>query len=478
MKSKVVIDVWVADLTFPGYMDRLYKLGEDFDNAHPEYHVNIQGCDFRTLPQQIAEAAAKGAPPAIAECYFYITGAARDFRRPDGNPLFTSVEKAIAGRTEILGEPVVIDDIIAGVRDYYTYQGDLTSMPSVATTSLLFGNADLLAKAGITTLPRTWDEVTAACETIAATPGGPPHAITWCNHGTFIQQAIAAQGGELANNDNGRSGRATTVDLASKEMLAWASWWAQLHRAGHYVYTGKIPDWQGNLALFANQQVALRITSSNDLNYMVAAAEGSGFDMTVGRFPDNSNAPYEGNAIAGTSLWLADGLDQATQDGALAFLQFMHNPRHAAEQHKFNSFVPITNASYELLEQEGWFDAHPHHRLASQQLKTFPLSGVADEQIAAGLAAPASRGALFGDFAGVQDVMTHAMGEVLLNGADVATRFAEATVEAQQLLDAYLADAEDGGPTRPESVRVEYFRDAEWYSGADLENVVQLKKPT
>ncbi|MEN3539938.1 extracellular solute-binding protein [Microbispora sp. ZYX-F-249] len=470
--SRTVIDVWVADLTFPGYMDRMRRMAREFGEAHPEYAVEIKGHDFRELPLEIARAAAHGRPPAVAECYFYVSRAIRDLVGPDGRPVFTSVEKAIGGRTEILGEPVVIDDLIPAVRGYYTYQGDLTSMPSVATTMLLYANRTLLDRAGVTRLPATWAEVEAACDAVAALPGGPSHTITWANHGLFFQQALAVQGGRLVDNDNGRSAPATTVDLATPEMLAWVEWWRRLHRKGHYLYTGKIPDWEGNLKAFATQEVAFRITSSNDLNYMVQAAENAGFEIEVGRFPVNDEVPYAANAIAGTSLWLADGLDERTRDGALAFLQYMHNARNAADQHKINSFIPVTGASTALLEQEGWYDRHPYHRVAGDQLRSYP-PGAAP---AGAAGAPPVWGPLFGDFAGVQDVMTRAMADVLLHDADPVARFTQATAEAQELLDAYRADARGTGPRRPESVRVEYFRDAEPYSGADLENVVQLSR--
>lgn len=473
--SKIVVDVWVADLTFPGYMDRLWKLGEEFDRAHPEYHINIQGLDFRNLPKLISDAAAEGRPPAIAEYYFSVTQAARDTLAANGEPQFTSVEKAIAGRTEILGEPVVIDDIIPAIRDYYTYDGDLTSMPSVGTTSLLYANRTLLSAAGLAELPQTWDEVEAVCEVISRLPHGPSHAITWANHGTFFQQAVASQGGLLSDSHNGRSGRASIIDLHSAEMLTWVRWWQKLHRDGHYLYTGKIPDWEGTLRAFAEQRVALRITSSNDVNYMVTAARNAGFEIEVGGFPFNTEVPYDGNAVAGTSLWLADGLDEATQDGALAFLQFMHNPRNAAEQHKLNSFVPITQASFDLLASEGWFDQHPYHRVASDHLNFYP-SRVTNHTPSAANDTPPSEGALFGDFAGAQDVMTNAMGDVLAHGADPVERFTRASAEAQQLLDDYHLDCVGTGPRDPQSLRVEYFRDAEVYSGADLENVAQLRR--
>ncbi|MGW4277513.1 extracellular solute-binding protein [Streptomyces seoulensis] len=468
MTARTVIDVWVADLTFPGYMDRLHRLGAEFEKAHPEYRINIEGRDFRLLSQQIAEAAEAGRPPAVAEYYFAVTQAARDSRTADGRPLFTSVQKAIAGRSEILGEPVVVDDLIPAVREYYSVDGDLPSMPAVVTAMLVYGNKTVLDRAGIASLPTTWDEVEAACEAVAALEGGPSHGVTWSNHGLFFQQALAVQGGELADNANGRAGRASRLDLSSKEMLAWAEWWRELHRRGHYLYTGKIPDWEGNIKAFADQEVALRITSSNDLNYMAMAAGNAGFEMSVGRFPGRDGESYGGNIIAGTSLWLADGLDEVTQDGALAFMQFLNNPRNAADRHIASSFVPVTRSSFRLLEDEGWFDANPFHRLASEQLGSYAEGR--------GEGVPPCRGALFGDFAGAQDVMTRAMDDVLQRDAEPAERFAEATAEAQELLDAYEKDRVGNGVRDPQSLRVEYFRDAEAYTGAQLENAVKGSK--
>lgn len=459
MKSKVVVDVWVCDLTFPGYMDQMHRLGEEFSQAHPEYHINIQGHDFRKLPQKISEAVSRGRPPTVAEYYFSVTQTARDMLTNDGRPLFTSVEKAVGGRTEILGEPVVLDDIIPAVRDYYTFDGDLACMPSVATTAVLYANVPLLRAAGLSSTPQTWDEVEAACEAVARLPHGPSHGITWSNHGLFFQQAVGVQGGGLAEHDNGpRHGRVTTVNLATPQMMAWVTWWQRLHRNGHYLYTGKIPDWEGNLKAFATQQVALRISSSNDVNYMLQAAEHAGFGIEVAPFPHNGRVADAGHAMAGTSYWLTDGLDEVTQDGALAFLQFLHNPRNAAERHKANSFVPITNASFALLEQEGWFDEHPYHRVASDQFSS-------------------SNGALpslpFGDFSGVQDVMTLAMDDVLVRDADPRARFVKATADAQRLLDEYHADCVGTGPKSFNSLRVEFFTNAEEYTGAQLHNALQ-----
>jgi len=472
MSGRRTIEVWMADLTFPGYMDRLHRLAGEFEKLHPEYEVAIRGTDFRMMSKQLAEAAARDEAPTIAEYYFYMTPQARDATDTAGRPLYTSVERAIGGRTEILGEPVVVDDIVPAIRRFYTYDGELISMPTVGTTMLLFGNRSLMSAAGLPGLPETWQDLALACARVRALPDGPAHGVTWANHGFFVQDGLAVQGATLGDHNDGRDGRTQTVDLLSPQMLTYLRWWQRMHQDGHYLYTGKIPDWVNNLRAFAEQDVAFRITSSADINYMVQSGRQGGFEIEVGRHPYPEGTPYGGHLIAGTSLWLRAGLDEVTRDGALAFLQFLHNPENAADQHRVNSFLPLTGASFALLEEEGWFEANPQHRVASEQIRDFPAG--ADRP--AGEDVPVPRGAMIGDYAGIQDVMTLAIADVLLDGADPETRFGQAQADAQRLLDAYLADCAEGGPSRPESLRMEYFRDAEAYTAASQEAVVQLKE--
>lgn len=475
MTDKVDIDVWVADLRFPGWMDRWHQQAEDFNAIHPQYQVKVQGLDFFWFPKTIQEEAAKGRRPALAEYYFYSSHAARDAVAADGSPLFTSVEKAIGNRTEILGEPVVINDIHPAFRDYYEFQGDLDSMPSVGTTSLLFANKNLLERAGVSELPETWDEVVNVCDAVARMDNGPSHGITWSNHGTFVQQAMASQGHYFVNNRNGRDGRATEIDLSSKEMMAWVEWWRQLHKDGHYLYAGRIPGWAETLQAYRDQRVAIRISSSNDVNYMAHAAQMGGFEMAVGIMPYNDRVPFVGNAVAGTSLWLANGLDDVTQDGALAFLMWMHNPQNAAQRHKDNSFVPITKASYDLLHAEGYFAEQPFQAITYDDMLCYPKGVIGKQPIEV---YPPSEGALHGDFAGAQDIMCHAMDDVLARRADPVARFAKATADAQKLLDdynAWVAEVPRNLTGIPNSSGgVEFWTDVEPYTAEDIENVVPL----
>jgi sn-glycerol 3-phosphate transport system substrate-binding protein len=316
-------------------------------------------------------------------------------------------------------------------------------MPPLTSTTLLYTNTSLLAKAGVPDIPRTWSELTAACRTLAGPTGGP--GVTWPNTGWIFQQAVAQQGAVLADPDNGRTVRAQRVRLDSDAMLAFVRWWRELHRGGYYHYSGiravgerTGEAWEKNYQDFADQRVAFALSTSVEADRMVEAGRQNGFDVTVSRMPHNDEVPYAGNVVGGDALWLSDGLDEATQDGALAFMQFLFSPENAATRHKTTRFIPVTRSSAALLDSEGWFDAHPHHRAALDQLDASDGSY-------------AARGALLGDFVGLHDIITEAMDDVLIRGADPDRRFADASAQAQKQLDDYNADClgERSGPAGP-----------------------------
>ena len=438
MREPRVITIWLNHYPTSPLLDETRAMADRFEQLHPGYHVEIEAYDFHDVPSAVVDAVRTGNQPTIAQIFYTSTQAALDMRGADGGRLFVPIEEAVAGRREILGEPVVLDDVMPAARGFYSHEGTLCSLPIEASTTLLYANRTMLDAAGVTEMPRTWAEVDAACAAVAALGNAPEHTITWPNHGWIFQQQVAQQGGLLADADNGRSGRARTVDLASKEMLTFVEWWRRLHAEGHYAYSGDIDPttcWAGVFKPFAEQRVAFTVNSSVMVGHLTRAGERNGFAVEAGRFPYNDALPCAGNLIGGDSLWLTAGLDRETEDGALAFLQFLDNPENAAHRHRSTSWLPVTGAARELLDREGWFAEHPGYRVALDQL-------------AASDGSPATIGALIGDFHAVQTVLTEAVHDILVTGADPLTRLTEATRAANAHLAAYDAHCEGENGTR------------------------------
>jgi sn-glycerol 3-phosphate transport system substrate-binding protein len=447
--APITIEVWLGDSPkiegsdeheLPGVGEPIVHAAETFNRAHPAYEVRIRKIDFRVLPKAVAEAVAAGNPPDIAEFVYTATQVGLDMRARNGDPLFVPVQRAVGDRTKILGEPVVIEDLVPGAREYWSRGGELVTMPSCVTSNVMFGNKAVLERAGVERMPTTWQEMTDACAAVAALPDGPAHGVTWPNYGWLFHTEVVGQGGSLGNSDNGRTGRSTRVSLDTPEMLNWVRWWQRMHDSGHYYYTGELNDYFGGMEAFARQEVAFAVTSSAVGRLMADMAAEGGFELVTGHLPRFDEQPYIGGPFGGQSFFLTAGLPKEKEDGALAFLQHQLNPQHAIARVSDCS-LPLTWAAYEQV-------------MAEDEAEPFPGFRVATKQIASPNPTPAGAGPLLGNLNGINGVMIAAMEDVLLRGADPATRFRAATEQAQTLLDRHNAAALAYPPVTPDALTV------------------------
>ncbi len=416
--AQTEIEVWIA---FTDYrLDWTNERAAEFNAEFPQYNVVVSGyASYNDAFDATVLAAEQGNQPSITHFFEAATQNARDAVNVNGDPLFKSVSEALAGRTEIAGVPVVLNDVVSAAADYYTLDDTFTSMPWNTSTAVMFSNQELLERAGIDSIPETWGDIEAACATIMAMDDAPSNCITWPNHGWFFEQTIAQQGADLANNGNGRDARATEVFFNSQAAVDYVQWWKDLADNDYYVYTGLQRDWGGTQNAFESQQVAFLIFSSSDAT-AIPANTAENFTTVVSRMPYNEATGYNGNIIGGATLWLNNGLAAEVEDGALAFMNWLNNPANAAAWHQITGYIPITNTSFEALNSEGWFSENPNAAVANVQLDIVPTTG-----------------AIFGGFVEIRDVLTGAMEEILLNDADVVTTLNEVNAQANTVLEEY-----------------------------------------
>lgn len=424
--AAIPVRMWIA---FTDYrLDWAREKAAEFNQLYPDYEVIIDGYpDYETLFDSALLASEQGNPPAIMHFFEAATQEIRDAVNPAGDPLVKSVAGAIAGRQDINGVPVILEDVVSAPRNYYTVDGEFQSMPWNTSSTVLFSNADMLEAAGIEAPPATWADVEAACAQILALPDAPSNCITWPNHSWIVEQAMAQQNELLANEDNGRSGRADQVFLDSPGMTSFMTWWKALNDQNYYVYTGSQRDWDGTRNAFIAKQVAFLLTSSSDTTDITDSGQAAGFDVVASFMPYNQDVGRSGNVIGGATLWLVDGLDQATEDGALMFMNWFNNPENAAEWHKITGYIPITNGAIALLEEEGWYEQNPNSKVASDQLAESETT-------------PATLGVLAGNFVAIRDVVTSTAEQLLVTPEpSVDEALDAANQQANRLLDDYNA---------------------------------------
>lgn len=429
--------------TLPGFGDPLVNAAESFHRAHPEYEVRIRRVEAHLLPEVVAEAAVHGNPPVLAEYTYSSTQTALDTRANNGDRLFVPVQRAIANRDEILGEPVVVDDLVRTVRNYYSVGGELVSMPTFMTTNILYANKTVLDRAGIQRPPMTWQELADGCVEVGKLPGGPGHGVSWPNYGWVFHMELAGQGALLCNNGNGRTGRSTRVFVDSPEMLNYVRWWKQMLDDGHYLPTEELHYFTAMQA-FARQEIAFVVSSSAVGRLMQDMAAEAGFELTAGQLPRPDEHRSPGGPVGGESFFLTAGLPKEVEDGALAFLQHQLNPQHAVARMHYPAnpltSLPLTQAAYQRAMEDDWTEPFPGFHVATAQVMSAQQS-------------PAAAGPIVGNLNGINNAITDAMEEVLLNGADPTARFRAAAEEAQQVLDRYNAAALAYPPVTPDELR-------------------------
>lgn len=418
-----MIPVWIA--FEDSRLDWTNEVAARFNEQVDGYTVEINGFgSYNDAFEAAVQAINSGEPPAVVHFFEAATQEARDAITNDGEPVFADLEAIIAGRTEVAGVPVVLDDVVDSAADYYQLDGSYTSMPWNTSSAIMFLNRTLLDAAGVEGTPTTWQELEAACAAFMASDAATDSCATWPNHSWFVEQDIALQGELLANNDNGRSARADEVFVNSDAMLNYVTWWKGMADQGFYTYTGTQRDWGGTYDLFAAQNAPFLLYSSSDTALLTNEGIDGGFDVETAFLPRDEAATDGGALIGGATNWVINGLDEKTQDGAIAWVNFLSNPENAAAWHVETGYIPITNEAIELLEADGYFDANPNQRTASEQLAASPKT-------------PATSGALLGNFVAIRDVITEAIEAVLVNGDDPAERLAAAQDDAQALLDEY-----------------------------------------
>lgn len=442
----IVIESWIVvspGNRLSGHGDPLVNAAESFNRAHPQYQVRIRKIEAHLMPEVVADAVARGNPPDIAEYYSLSTQTALDTRARNGDPLFVPVQRAIAGRAKILGEPVVIEDLVPTVREHYSVGGELVSMPTFVSTNILCANKAMLERAGVERMPATWQELTAACAAIAALPDGPAHGVSWPNYGWLFHMEIAGQGGLLSNNGNGRVGRSTRVFLDSPEMLNYVRWWKQMHDSGYYLATEDF-HYVTAMRAFVRQEIAFVVSSSAVGQLTRDMAAEAGFELTAGQLPRHNELWSPGGVLGGSSFFLAAGLPKEKEDGALAFLQHQLNSQHAVasmyDPSNSLSSLPVTQAAYQQAMADDWAEPFPGFRSAT-------------EQVTSAKRTPAAAGPVLGNLNGINIAITQAMEDVLLRGAEPADRFRAATEEAQAVLDRHNSAALAYPPVTPDELR-------------------------
>lgn len=388
---------------------KLEEIAAGFNAAQPDYRIVpvYKGSYPETLTAAIAAFRA-GEQPAIVQVFEVGTGT------------MMAAKGAVYPVYQLMADqdrPFNPADYLAPVVGYYSDpDGNILSLPFNSSTPIMYYNKDVFAKAGLDpeVAPRTWAEVEAFSQQIvdsgAAKCGLTTGWISWVQ----LENLSALHDAPYGTLENGFAGTGSEFTFnGDVQVKHWENLkkWAD---AGLFQYGGPVG---GNDAppKFYAQECAIYMNSSASRAGVISNAT----DFEVGFAPlpfyDDVIAEPKNSIIGGATLWALTGRPDAEYAGVAAFFEYLSQAPVQADWHQFTGYLPITNATFDLGQSQGYYAANPG-------------SDIAIRQITRGTPTANSKGIRFGNLTQVRDVIDSEF-EALLAGQKSAREALDAAVD-------------------------------------------------
>jgi multiple sugar transport system substrate-binding protein/raffinose/stachyose/melibiose transport system substrate-binding protein len=221
------------------------KLFESFTAANPDMKVVDNSAGHEDFKTQILVTIAGNNPPDV---FSYWAGARTQFIVDAGR---------LMPLTDFWNDNNLDAIIPAGVKPAALYNGDVYNIPMNVHIVGFFYNPKVMAAAGVTTMPATWEEFLAACEAIKAT-GVAPIALGSMNRWP-AQYWLDYTVSRTAGPEFRQKLMAGEVAYNSPEVATALEAWKQLTDAGYFVADANAYDWTDAADQVAKGEAAMTL---------------------------------------------------------------------------------------------------------------------------------------------------------------------------------------------------------------------------
>jgi len=235
-----------------------------------------------------------------------------------------------------------------------TFDDAVFGLPFSVSLPVGYYNMDILKAGGIESLPTTWDEVIAACETMKANGVQNPVFWGWNITGNWFMQALMwIQDKAIVENGH--------VTLDSPEALAAL----EQMQAIFTKCDMQNLDWKAALASFSAGEIGMMFWSTSALG-AVERSQGD-FDLVTGPFPGMDETPRGLPAGGNAAMLTSTSEDPRVQEAAWAWLKFITSGEGAAEVAKTTGYMPPNKAANEIILAD-FYQQNPNKQTAVDQL--------------------------------------------------------------------------------------------------------------
>jgi len=280
-----------------GQVPALEQTQKDFEAANPDVKIHYTYIPFAELVSRTLQMAAVHKPPSIAAI---------------DNPDVLRVAKAgvLKDISADVAKLQLWNDMYPGPKAAVTDGSKVYGVPIGSNSLALYYNKKMLADAGVSSPPQTWDQLT---ETAVKTAKSPNYGIAF--------SAVNSEEGTWQWEPFLWSNGGTLSDLASKNAAAALQLWVDWVKKG--LASRDVVNWvQGDVA---NQFNSGRAATMVMGPWMLGEVKKSGIDFGIVTIP----VPKEGEKPVvglGGEVWCVLKGDPKIEQAALKFIQFTQEP--------------------------------------------------------------------------------------------------------------------------------------------------------
>ena len=406
----VEIDFWYA---LSGNIQEVtLSLVEDFNESHPDIHVNAvhRGSYSEVLTSSIAAYRTDNAPH-IVQVYEVGTQTLLD----------SNAIKPVYELFEENNVEIDWDNFIGPLKAYYSVDGNLYSLPFNSSTPFLFYNKDAFEEAGLDPEqpPTTFKEVEEYGKKLVES-GVVENGLTvgWPSW-VLAENMFTWHGQPITNNNNGYTGHASELKINSDFGVELFTQLQEWEEQDIFTYEGR--EGTPNPS-FLTGQTGMIITSTA---YLGGFKEGADFEIGSGFIPHKEGYPQGNSLIGGATLWVYDGHSDEEYKAITEFLDYIASVDQQVRWHKETGYLPVTQDAVDQLEKEGWFDENPNHSTAFNQLNVETETGE-------------FAGLRLGDFVAIREIVLSEIESIFSENKSVENALDDAVEKSNQRLQRYI----------------------------------------
>lgn len=430
--------------------DVLQAIADDFEAQNPGIKINLvsPGNDYTEVFNRVLLDAQQGNGPDVVQVEEGLTQLAAD------STLFVPI-----GDVATPEQMTQYEGILPVVRNYYKIGETVWSLPWNSSNPVVYYNKTItdLLQIKLPDTPLTFQQVLDICKQVKAVEAVIKAAnpafqacINFPMTSWLPEQWMSMQNALVANNDNGRSARATEMNFTSPEMVKIVQFYKDLSDNSYFTYTGTPNDYNGEGGLFGTGATIFHINSTAGITLFVNGFAGAGVELGIAPLFVPDEDATNGVTVGGASVWVLAGQSEAETKAAVDWAFFLTSMENDIRWHQGSGYFPNRQDSIDYLTTGGAFvdaDGKPTAADAAGAKEaawfdTYPFFAVAINQLQNSEGTVANQGAVIGSNAEVRAILVKALQSVVDGGISPEEALAAAKTQADQVLADYNAVVE------------------------------------